>query len=112
MDAGQQKFGPLQFAIIILTFATAINHLDLGLQSLDILFVLNGLGYAGLLALLYLPFDFLTPARPYFRWTLIGYTALTIVAYFYIHGLRLDTTIAILTKVIEVLLIILLLWER
>jgi hypothetical protein len=45
---------PLRIGVIVLTVGTALIHLYLGLQGIP-LFILNGLGYLGLLAALILP---------------------------------------------------------
>ena len=52
-------------------------HLYLGLQGFP-LFVLNGLGYLGLLAALILPIPRISEYRNLVRWVFVGYTALTI----------------------------------
>ena len=52
-------------------------HLYLGLQGFP-LFVLNGLGYLGLLAALILPIPRISEYRTLVRWVFVGYTALTI----------------------------------
>ena len=68
---------PVRLGIIALTIGTALIHLYLGLQGLP-LFVLNGLGYLGLLAALTLPLPYLSDYRSLTRWVLVCYTALTI----------------------------------
>ena len=69
----------------MLALGTAITHLLLGFQltsfggyGLGILFILNGLGYIGLTALLYLPVRALDPYRGAIRYALILFAALTI----------------------------------
>jgi hypothetical protein len=69
----------------LLALGTAITHLLLGFQltsfggyGLGILFILNGLGYIGLTALLYLPVRALDPYRGVVRYALIAFAALTI----------------------------------
>jgi hypothetical protein len=101
----QQKvqIGALQWGIIILTIATAVIHISLAFP--DVIFILNGLGYLGLLAALYLPLAFLADYRSLIRWILMGYTALTIILWV-IFGAR--TPLAYVDKAIEVVLIILL----
>lgn len=67
--------------IIGLTSATAIIHLTLGAP----IFVLNGIGYAGLLGLHYL----VPPKEAYRQYTrsaLFGYTGVTVVGYFIVNG--------------------------
>jgi hypothetical protein len=97
------QLGPLQGGIILLTIATAVIHFSLLFP--DVLFILNGLGYLALLAVLYLPIPQLANYRHGVRWTLLGYTALTVILWV-IMGSR--TSLAYLDKAIEVLLIILL----
>ena len=68
--------------IFLLALATAVIHLYMGLSWGNTLFVLNGLGYLGLLAALLLPIPALRRLRGITRLVLLGYTALTIVLYF------------------------------
>jgi len=96
----------LVVGIFLLALATAIIHLYLGFSFGNTLFVLNGLGYLGLLAALQLPIPQLARFRPIVRWVLVGYTALTIVLYFVMAPL---TVIGLVDKAIEVALIVLLL---
>jgi hypothetical protein len=103
MNRTQTQPGSLQVGIIVLTIATAIVHLSLLFP--DVLFILNGLGYLGLLAALYLPISLLADRRNMVRWALMGYTTLTIILWVII-GSRI--TIAYVDKVIEVVLIVLL----
>jgi len=67
--------------VMSLTSATAVMHLALGTK----LFVLNGVGYAGLLAL-----HHLVPKneayRQYTRAALFGYTGVTVTGYFILNG--------------------------
>ena len=96
----------LGIGIFLLALGTAAIHLYLGLSFGNTLFVLNGLGYLGLLAALQLPIPQLTRFRPIARWALVGYTALTIVLYFIDNP---GMTIGYVDKAIEVALIALLL---
>lgn len=98
----------VMIGVIVLTVATALIHLYLGLQIPDAIFVLNGLGYLGLLAALYLPVPQLTQYRSIARWALLGYTLLTIVLWI-IMGAR--NFIGYSDKIIEVALVALLLLE-
>jgi hypothetical protein len=100
-------FGPLQYAIIVLTVATALIHFVL---AFDFMFILNGLGYLALLGALYLPIAMFDPYRTYIRWVLIGYTALTIVLWAVITGASYSV-IGYVTKAIEVALIVALWFE-
>ena len=104
-----QKLTPTQIGIIILTLATAIIHLvPLGISFGNMLFILNGLGYLGLLGAIFLPLDFLDDYRGYARWALVVYTIITIVAYFVVNPDALTSAFGLVTKAIEVVLVILL----
>jgi hypothetical protein len=70
------------------------------------LFILNGLGYLGLLAALQLPIPRLARFRSAARWALVGYAALTIVLFFLMAPWY--DIIGYVDKVIEVALIALL----
>lgn len=107
------RIGPLQWTIILLALATALIHIYLALFAIkpspDIVFLLNGLGYMGLTAALYLPLGFLARWRSLIRWVLIGYTALTLLLWVFMALLPGTTTgIGWITKAIEVALIVLL----
>lgn len=99
--------GTLRIGIIVLTAATALIHLYLGLLGFP-LFILNGLGYLALLATLYLPVPQLARYHDAARWVLIGYTALTIFLWILV-GAR--TPIGYIDKLIEVALIALLILD-
>jgi hypothetical protein len=96
----------LGVGIFLLTLSTAGIHLFLGLNFGVPLFILNGLGYLGLLAALQLPVPQLARFRGAARWTLVGYTALTIALWFLIAT---PDVIGVANKAIEVALIALLL---
>jgi hypothetical protein len=100
------NFGPMQIAIILLTLATAIIHLSLGIPNGLVMFILNGIGYIVLVTALYLP-QFKTQ-RALIRWGLIAFTAVTVIGWVLI-GLR--EPIAYIDKVIELALITLLIIE-
>lgn len=99
--------GTFRIGIIVLTAATALIHLYLGLLGFP-LFILNGLGYLTLLAALYLPVPQLARYRNAARWVLVGYTALTIFLWILV-GAR--TPIGYIDKLIEVALIALLILD-
>lgn len=101
--SGRRQVGMLQLGIIVLTLATAVMHFILIFP--DTLFILNALGYIVLLAALYLPIPQIARYRNLVRWTLIAYTAITILLWVLI-GQR--SSYAYVNKAIEVLLIILL----
>jgi hypothetical protein len=103
--AASRPLGLLQWAIIVLTAATALIHIWLAFQfesGVDPIFILNGAGYLGLLGLLYLPIAPLARYRTAIRWLLIAYTAVTVLAWLFV-GAR--STIAYVDKAIEIVLI-------
>ena len=81
---GHARLRPVQYGIIGLGMITALIHLLEGLNAAPWL-ILNGLGYVGLLGALYLPLGILARVRNQIRWTLIGYTLLTIILFFVTH---------------------------
>src|SRR5215213_6884578 len=80
----------LAVGIFLLTLATAFIHLFLAFTAIPyfglnfgvMLFILNGLGYLGLLAALQLPIPQLARFRSAARWALVAYAALPIVLFF------------------------------
>jgi hypothetical protein len=75
--------------IILLTLITAAIHVyffTTGTGLLFTMFLLNGLGYLGLLGLLYLPLNLPESIHRLVRPVFIGYTALTIVLYIIISA--------------------------
>ena len=109
------RIGPLQISIIVLTVATALIHLSRGLaigvpgsRPFPLLFYLNFIGYIVLLIALYAPQ--LLSMRRTIRWTLIIYTALTVVLWMAITRFH-SVFIGYIDKPIEIALIILLLIE-
>lgn len=125
------NFGLLQVAITVLVGATALVHLWLGigmamivvtqpataasmggataLSILAALFFCNFGGYAVLGTALYLPA--LRRFQPITRWTLVGYTALTVVAYFAISQSNSMNPFGLSDKAVEIALIALLVIE-
>ena len=123
---------PLAAAICALAGATALIHLWLGamtsvmlatqpelvaalggptaLTVMAALFYANGAGYLVLPAALYLPHPALRRFRRVTRWALIGFTAVTVVAYFAMIQGHFDA-LGLADKAIEVLLIALLVVE-
>jgi hypothetical protein len=105
----------LGVGIFVLTVATAVIHLYLALTAIGsmgfnfgvMLFILNGLGYLGLLAVLQLPIRQLARFRSAARWVLIAFAALTIVLFFLMAPEY--PIIGYVDKAIEVALIALLL---
>jgi hypothetical protein len=112
--ATTQRLGALQWAVVLLTIATAFIHIWLALQfptGIDPVFMLNGLGYLTLLALLYLPIGALARYRAIIRWVLIAYTATTVILWLF-PSIGARSPIAYVTKTIEVALIICLWFDR
>lgn len=109
----RQGFGLLQVGIVLLALSTAAIHLFLGLSSSDpttmVMFTLNGLGYIGLLAAMYLRVPVLYKYPRLVRFLFVGYTLLTILLWV-IMGER--TTIGYSATTIEALLVILLFMEK
>jgi len=105
----------LGVGIFLLTLATASIHLFLAFTAIPyfglnfgvILFILNGLGYLGLLAAVQLPIPQLARFRSAARWTLVAYATLTIVLWLIMAPLY--DIIGYVDKAIEVALIALLL---
>jgi hypothetical protein len=78
---------PRHWGIILLTLATAVLHLAAAFdrilfpESPDPLFLLNGLGYLGLLGAYFLPIPFFQQRHKLVWGVLFGYAILTIVAW-------------------------------
>ena len=84
----------------VLIIATALIHLSVGAGDDLLLLSLNGLGYLGWLVLYLLP---LTVWQRHIRISLIGYTAISVVAYFILHGRDgLLDPLGLVTKLIEI----------
>jgi hypothetical protein len=104
----------LGVGIFLLTVATAVIHLFLAFTAIPyyglnfgvMLFILNGLGYLGLLAVLQLPIPQLARFRSAARWVLVAFAALTIVLFFIMAPVY--ELIGYVDKAIEVALIALL----
>jgi len=111
MERVQTRIGWIQVLILLAGLVTAIIHLYLNfLGGFDVMFTLNGLGYLGLLGLLFLPIAFLRPFRPVVRWVTMGYALLTIVLWFVLNG-RTDVY-GYTAKLAEVVLIVLLFLDK
>jgi len=78
------------YGIILLTVFTALLHLAAAFDKVlfptspDPLFILNGLGYLGLLGAYFLPMSFFQDRHKLVWRVFFGYVILTIVAWFYI----------------------------
>ncbi len=84
------KLNGKQYGIILLTVFTALLHLAAAFdkvlfpESPDPLFILNGLGYLGLLGAYFLPINIFQDRHKLVWRVFFGYVILTIVAWFYI----------------------------
>jgi hypothetical protein len=119
-----------QVVIIVLILATAILHLAAAFDRIlfpdgvpDPLFLLNGLGYLGLLGAYFLPIQFFQQRHKLVWQVLFGYVILTIVAWLVIWvGLNVisqgvpffsrDSIYGVPAKIIEVVLLSLLWREK
>jgi hypothetical protein len=123
-------FGPLQIAICVLVATTALVHLFLGVTTsvmvatqptlvatlggataltiIAALFYCNFIGYVVLATVMYLPA--LRRFQRVTRWTLIGYTAVTVLAYLALAQGKYDV-FGFADKTCEALLIALLVIE-
>lgn len=107
MSAEKTEMGGLEISIILLTTATAVVHFFRNFP--DIVFILNCLGYLGLLAALYLPIPMLEEKRGLARYGLMGFATLTILAWIAIGDKHLATGyIGYIDKAVEITLILLL----
>jgi hypothetical protein len=103
-----------RYLIVLLAVATGLVHLILlgflfgGTEGLPIL---NGLGYLALIAALYFIPQF-AGIRPLIRWALIAYAALTIILYFFFDSNPFTNVLGLVTKAMEIALIVLLLMDR
>ena len=70
------KLKPTHIGIIISNLITAVLHITL---FPDIMFTLNGLGFAGLLGAYFLPIPFFQERKKLVWWVLTGYTLLTML---------------------------------
>lgn len=78
---------PILVNVVLLTLITAGAHLylsTLSSETLNKLFLLNGLGYIGILLLYILPH--LEKIHQHIKWLFIGYTALTIILWIFLSG--------------------------
>jgi hypothetical protein len=85
------KLTSLRIGIILTVLITAVLHLAAAFDTVlfknavpDPLFLLNGLGYIGLLGAYFLPIPFFRNRHKLVRWALIGFAIITILAWVYI----------------------------
>ena len=79
MQTTATRLGPVQIGIILLALATAAIHFTLLFP--DVMFILNALGYLGLLAAYFLPIPFFREKHGLVRWAFMAFTAVTILAW-------------------------------
>jgi hypothetical protein len=81
------KLKTREYAIVVLVILTALLHFGAALdqrlfpEGPDPLFILNGLGYLGLLGAYFLPIPFFQRLHGLVRWVLFGYVVVTILAW-------------------------------
>ncbi|MEZ4516699.1 MAG: hypothetical protein R3C44_07625 [Chloroflexota bacterium] len=107
----------VDWLIILLSIATGLIHLVLGISQLNgsdllpISFILNGLAYLALIVALYFLPQF-KHMHGLLEWALIILAAATIVLYFVFNGMEgLSSPLGLITKGIELLLIIALVYD-
>jgi hypothetical protein len=82
-----KKLTGIQIGILVTVLITAIIHLAAAFDTIlfehgpDPLFILNGLGYLGLLGAYFLPIPFFQQRHNLVRWALIAYAIVTIIAW-------------------------------
>lgn len=115
MNHARPSLGPLAAAVILLTLATAAIHFylaptefEMGATLFGVLFVLNGLGYVTMVAVIYSPLGFLAPFRGAARGVLVVIALASIGAYFYVG---VFDTIGWVDKAVETALIVLVVVE-
>ena len=97
--------------IILLTLITTFIHFSLLFP--DPLFILNGLGYLVLMVLYFAPVKLAQQYHQIIRWSFIGFTLITILAWVAIGDKSWPAgALGYTTKVIEIVLVILLLLDR
>ncbi len=96
----------LRAVILVTGVITALIHLVLLnlFGQLFPMFILNGLGYLILLGAFYFNPSIVATRRTLLHWVFIGFTALTIIAWFLLADL--SAPLGIITKIDEVVLII------
>ena len=116
-----------QIAILIGVVLTALLHLAAAFDHIlfpggpDPLFILNGLGYLGLLGAYFLPIPFFQQRHQLVWWSLFVYVIITLIAWLIIFvGLNViaggvpffshDSVYGVPAKIIEVILLFLL-WQ-
>jgi hypothetical protein len=111
MDEKSSRLSAVQIGIILTTLATALIHFSLLFP--DVLFILNGLGYLTLLAAYFLPIDLARNNHNLVRWLFVVFVLVTILAWIVMGDKSWPAgSLGYLTKLVEIVLIILLLVDR
>jgi hypothetical protein len=99
--------------IVVLAAITAVVHLWLGIGGLLngdfslVMFVLNGLGFIGLLAAMFVPgIPIFSTRRKLAGYLMIGFVALTFILFFVVNGFSYWNAAAVIAKLAELLLIV------
>lgn len=98
----------LRIVISILTLITVAIHLGLVLVlegSMQIMFVLNGIGYIGLLWAFLRPPAFLSGQTVLVHYAYIAFATVTIIGYFVVNGFKPDDFLGLADKLVEGLLV-------
>lgn len=101
------KLTPYRIAIIGLTLATALIHIFLRFPIM----ILNGLGYLAFLVAYLAPLPIAQQNHRLVKIGFIVYTVITILAWVAI-GSNPPTTLGLITKIIEVLLVVCILNDK
>ena len=105
------RMSAVQIGIILTTVTAALIHFSLLFP--DVLFILNGLGYLTLLAAYFPPIDLARKYHNLIRWLFIAFTLVTILAWIVMGDKSWPAgSLGYLTKIIEVVLIVLLLIDK
>ena len=114
-ESNEESAQMVKAIIILLTLATAAIHFSFFVRDPtgELIYGLNALGYLTLLAMLYLPIPLLDNLHRMARRILMGYAAITIVAYIIFGLVKHEWTVPLgpIDKLIEVTLIALL-WQE
>jgi hypothetical protein len=111
MEKQYKRLTAVPIGILLATLATAAIHFSLLFP--DVLFILNALGYLTLLAVYFLPIDIFRKYHNLVRWLFIGFTLVTILGWVAIGDKSWPAgSLGYITKLIEIILIILLLVDR
>ena len=123
------KLTSRHYVIIVLTLITAFLHIAAALDKQlfpggpDPLFLLNGLGYLGLLGAYFLPISFLQERHELVRRVYMGYAVVTILAWIFIWVIQAviinhtpffshDSLYGVPAKISEVILLLVLSADR